>query len=170
MPPCRFIQPEVVRLFLVDVHRRAHQALIDTKEATPTPEALATAEAKIAEADADAHFIDIKKRITAGEQRLMFAGMMRDLTPGEKVVLDPKYVGRTKVSAYVIGWSLVDADGKAVPVSDSAIDNLDPETYAEIVESIDAHEAALDAAREAFRSKNPSGATGSKATSPSVAP
>ena len=167
---CRFVQPEVVRLFFVDVHKRAYQQLLDATDPKATPEALAAAEAKITEAEEDAHYIDIKKQITAGEQRLMFAGMMRDMTPGEKVVLDPKQVGRTKVSAYLIGWSLTDAEERPVPVSDSAIDNLDPETYAEIVESIDAHEAALDAEREAYRAKNHTGATGSKAISASVAP
>lgn len=116
----------------------------------------------------DGDFVDVKKQLNAGEQRRLFAHMMRDMTPGEKVQLIPEQVGRTKLVEYVIGWSFVDAENKPVPVSESAIDNLDTETYQELIKAIDEHEAAQDAAREAARA-NPTGATGSKAISESVA-
>lgn len=113
----------------------------------------------------DGDFIDVKKELTAGEQRRMFAAMMRDMTPGEKVTLNPELVGRTKLTAYVVGWSFVDAEGKPVPVSDSAIDNLDTDSYAEMVKAIDAHEAA----QEAEKGKNvQSGSSKSIATLPSA--
>ena len=113
----------------------------------------------------DGDYVDVKKELTAGEQRRMFAGMMRDMTLGEKVTLNPELVGRTKVSAYVIVWSFVDAELKPVPVSDSAIDNLDTETYAELVKAIDAHEAAMEAVKE---KNGTSGRAKSEATSPSA--
>jgi hypothetical protein len=111
----------------------------------------------------DGDFVDVKKQLNAGEQRRLFAQMMRDMTPGEKVQLIPEQVGRTKVIAYVIGWSFRDADGKPVPVSESAIDNLDTETYQEIVKAIDDHEAKYDALREQEKNGR-AGANESKAT------
>jgi hypothetical protein len=116
----------------------------------------------------DGDFVDVKKQLNAGEQRRLFAHMMRDLSPGDKVTLIPEQVGRTKLEAYIVGWSFVDADGKPVPVSPSAIDNLDTETYAEMVKAIDDHETQQEKEREARRA-NPNTATGSKATSGSVA-
>lgn len=116
----------------------------------------------------DGDFIDVKRQLNAGEQRRLFAHMMRDMTPGEKVTLIPEQVGRTKLEAYIVGWSFADAEGKPVPVSPSAIDNLDTETYAEMVKAIDDHEAVQEQEREA-RKQNPSVAAGSKAISESAA-
>jgi hypothetical protein len=96
----------------------------------------------------DGDFIDVKKELNAGEQRRLFAHMMRDMVPGEKVTLIPEQVGRTKLIEYVVGWSFTDADGKPVPVSESAIDNLNTTTYAEMVKAVDDHEAAQEAKRE----------------------
>lgn len=175
MSRCRFVQPDVVRLFLVDVHRRALKDLQDPAkqaklklEDRATPEAIANAEAAIRAAEADGAFIDIKRELNAGEQRRLFAHMMRDMTVGDKVTLIPEQVGRTKVIAYLIGWSFVAADGQPVPVSESAIDNLDTETYSEITQAIDAHEEAEAEKKESAR-KHPTIATGSKAISESVA-
>jgi hypothetical protein len=104
----------------------------------------------------DGDYIDVKRELNAGEQRRVFSRMVRDMTPGEKLTLKADEVGRTKLSEYIVGWSFTDVDGKPVPVSDSAIDNLDTDTYAELVKAIDAHEEAQNTTREAER-KNPSG-------------
>jgi hypothetical protein len=116
----------------------------------------------------DGDFIDAKRELNAGEQRRVFSRMVRDMTPGEKLTLKADEVGRTKLSEYIVGWSFTDVDGKPVPVSDSAIDNLDTDTYAELVKAIDEHEAAETAKREA-RLKNRASASGSKTISESAA-
>lgn len=116
----------------------------------------------------DGDFIDVKRELNAGEQRKLFAGMVRDgVIPGEKTVLDPEQVGITKLVAYLVGWSLVDAKGAPVPVSEAALKNLDVETYTEIMTAVDTHETEQEAKRAL--AKNPESATGSKATSESVA-
>ncbi len=109
-------------------------------------------------------YIDVKKELTAKEQRHMFAGMIRTMTAGEKVELEPENVGRTKVSAYLVAWSFTDADGKPVPVTEGAIDSLKSWRYSEIVKRIDAHEAEIEAGQK----NEQDGEINSVAISPSV--
>ena len=102
----------------------------------------------------DGDWIDVKKELNAGEQRLVFAGLVKDMHAGNpQVTLDPKLVGLTKLTAYVVGWSFVDAAGKSVEVCEGAINALDGDTYAEIVAAVDAHEDQIEQARAAR--KNP---------------
>jgi hypothetical protein len=92
-------------------------------------------------------WIDVKKRLNAGESRKMFARVVKDMTAGEKAQLDPEQVGLTKLVAYVLGWSFTDDEGKPVPFSLSGIDNLDPDVYAEMIKAIDEHIEAQETAR-----------------------
>jgi hypothetical protein len=152
---CRFVQGAITRLDLVDVHRRAHQALIDKGVVVSpdtyrkaTAEELATAQARIAAAEADGDWIDVKKELTAGEQRHIFTGLVKQMNLGEKTELDPDQLGKTKLLEYIVGWSFVGFDGQPEPVSESAIDCLDIETYNELLAAVEAHEAAETARRE----------------------
>lgn len=113
-------------------------------------------------------YIDVKRRLNAGERRRAFAAMARDITPGEKFTLDPERVGIAKLVQYIVGWSMTGTNGP-VPVSEAAIDNLDPDLYDEIVAAVDEHERRVAQALEQER-KNLSGANGLNPTSPSVAP
>jgi hypothetical protein len=181
MGRCRFVQPEVVRLLLADVAKRALADLskadvehADTKAAQEKirqdrQDKLDNLTAKIVEAERDGDYIDVKKSLNAGEQRRIFSRMMNEITPGEKFTLKPDEVGKTKIIEYLVGWSFVDTEGKPVPVSEAAIDNLDTETYADMTAAIDWHESALVTQREDER-KYHNGAAGSKTTSGSVAP
>lgn len=92
-------------------------------------------------------WIDVKKRLNAGESRKMFARVVKDMTPGEKTTLDPEFVGLTKLIAYVVGWSFTDDNGQTVPFSHAALDNIDPDLYAEMIKAVDQHIEAQDAAR-----------------------
>lgn len=105
----------------------------------------------------DGDWIDVKRELNAGEQRRVFSRLVKTLHFNERAELDPEQVGRTKVVEYLIGWSLTDQAGKPVPVSDAAVDNLDAETFAEIVKVVDAHEDAVTATRE--QEKNARGDT-----------
>jgi hypothetical protein len=116
----------------------------------------------------DGDWIDVKRELNAGESRRVFARLVKTMHFNEKAEVDPEQVGLSKVAEFLVGWSLTDGDGKKVPISDAAINNLDADTYAEIVKAIDAHEAVGDAAREAL--KNATGDTAkSSVTLPSVA-
>jgi hypothetical protein len=111
-------------------------------------------------------WIDVKKELNAGEARRIFATLVKTMNVGEVTTLDPEKVGLTKVVEYVVGWSLLGTDGRPEPVSESAIDGLDQDTYREIVDAVDAHDVACEAIRVA-RKNGQGGETASAAISPS---
>jgi hypothetical protein len=107
-------------------------------------------------------FIDVKRRLNTGEQQDMFAAMAPVHTPGEKLTANSKAVMTAKVLAYLVGWSLTD-DGDPLPMTPEMSDaerlavirSLDPDTFAEIRDAIDAHEQSVDA--EVLARKNGQG-------------
>lgn len=98
----------------------------------------------------DGRWIDVKHRLTHGEREDMFARMRGP--NGEW-----NHVRTVKVTTYLLGWSLVDLEGKPVPMGPTVPDderlstlrNLDPDAFDEINDAIEAHEKAVQAARDA---------------------
>jgi len=113
----------------------------------------------------DGDWIDVKKELNAGEQRRVFTNLVKTMQAGEKPELNPEQVGKTKILEYVVGWSFRDGADKPVPFSATALDNVDPDTYAEIMQAVDAHDEAADKARTE-RKNAPSTPTISEVTSP----
>lgn len=163
----RFVSPETVRLYLVDVHRRAHAALL-ARPTLPTADELAQSAATVKEAEADGAFIDIKKELNAGERRRVFSDLVTDARSGERFVLDPHKVGLTKMLGYLLDWSFTDEKGQPVPVTEGAILSLDMDTFREINEAIDWHEDRQDAERAAKKLET-TGTSASAAISASLA-
>lgn len=115
--------------------------------------------------------LTVKKRLTAGEVR---AKLAREYIAGAdgKFHADPFQFGVAIITAYLLDWSLTDEDGtpvpiKGIPLDDltSIIDNLDPDSFGEIVAAISAHEEALGKAKADAKKKTRSGATASSAIS-----
>jgi hypothetical protein len=113
-------------------------------------------------------WIDVKSELNAGEARRVFTQLVREMEAGQPTKLDPDKVGLTKVVAYVVGWSLLNQDGRPEPLDESAIDALDVETYQDIVAAVDAHDTACEERRQA-RKNGRDGETLSARTSPSLA-
>ena len=120
----------------------------------------------------DNDWIDVKKRLNTAETRRVFARMARDLKVGEGYTFNPEQMGLSKVLEYLLGWSLTDEGtpvayrpDMSVEERETIIGNLDPQTFKEIRDAIDAHEEREDAARAA--EKNEAGEAMLKATSPS---
>jgi hypothetical protein len=111
-------------------------------------------------------WIDIKSELNAGEARRVFSSLIKEMNAGERMKLDPDRVGLTKLLGYLVGWSLLNSEGRPEPLDESAIDNLDRDTYAEIVEAVEAHDRACDE-RRAARKNDRDGETRSSAISPS---
>jgi hypothetical protein len=134
----------------------------------------------------------VKKRLTAGEQRAQL-GRAYTTTATGLAALNFMETGVALVSAYLVDWSILKDDGEigvgygvvphrvpdpdAVKIRGLSIDelvavlnNLDPASFTEIKEAIEAHVAAGDAAR-ANEKKTLAGATPAPPTSrsPSVA-
>lgn len=138
----RFVTPQVVRLTLKPL-------VVDGVEQAPD-------------------WIDVKKELNAGEQRRVFGKLVKEMRAGEKPLMDAEMVGLTKITEYLVDWSLTDASGKKVPVSEGAVNSLDGDTYTEIVKLIDAHEEETERAIEA-RKNVQAGEKASSPISPSVA-
>ena len=111
-------------------------------------------------------WIEVKRRLNTGEQQDLFAQMMPSITPGQPYALQSRHVLTAKVLAYLVDWSLTQY-GKPVPVTVDAINNLDPDTFKEIREMIDAHEEAIQGEIDAAK-KNPTGESALKLASTSA--
>lgn len=115
----------------------------------------------------DEDWILVKKHLTAGEHRRAQVRVIKSLSPGEKMELDPEQVGLTLVLAYMLDWSILDAEGRPIIIRDqsedklrAALTDLDPEKFAEIVDAVTAHDAAMvtERAQEKKRRESPSSA------------
>jgi hypothetical protein len=108
----------------------------------------------------DGDWITIKKELTVGERKRMFAAGLKQMEAGAgdedpKFNIDPVEMSFSKVKEYLIGWSFEeDEKGDVIPVelSDDAIRNMDQETFEEIEEAIDKHTEKLEKEKNAARS------------------
>lgn len=114
----------------------------------------------------DGDWITVKKELNAGEQKAIFSGMVKEQRAGEDALLDPSRVGLSKLVQWIRAWSFADKEGKRVPLTESAINALDVDSYRELNDAVDAHAERSEAARLA-RKNGQGGEMTSSATSPS---
>ena len=98
----------------------------------------------------DGEFIEVKRRLNAGEARRVFSRMVKSMNIGEKTELDPMEVGRSQAVEYLVNWSFDDLpiEGKSPEERASSLDSLDVDRFNEIVKAVGDHEKAMDAERE----------------------
>lgn len=116
--------------------------------------------------------LTVRKRLNVGEQRAMFDRWLPVNGDGARPQsVDQLLVGVTQVAAYLIDWSLTDAQGAHVDIRDqpldaviSIINALEIDDFREIREAIEAHIDAQAVAR-AQEKKVPTGESDSSATS-----
>jgi hypothetical protein len=123
----------------------------------------------------DGDWIDVKKRLNAGEARRVYTRMVKTAEAGKPFELDPFQVGRSQVMAYLVNWSFTDqpitgefGQPASPEVIGEALDNLDLESFNEIAQAVAAHETAMNAERDAEK-KVKSSETASAPTSESAA-
>lgn len=99
--------------------------------------------------------LTVKRRLNAGEHRARFARMSLAGVDGTLNV-NRLQIGLATITAYLLDWSLTTDDGAPVVIRGvsldhltSTLDGLDPESFTEIREAIEAHEIAMDAERAA---------------------
>ena len=112
-------------------------------------------------------WIDVKRELTYGETEDMYASMRKQFGPNEIPLLDPPRIGRARMSAYIVAWSFADANGKPVPVGDSAFADLRPSVAREIREALEQHEEDIQRTQDVEK-KDLDGVNVSGPTSPSV--
>lgn len=117
---------------------------------------------------ADGEFVDLKRELNAGEYRDMITAQFKDQVAGEKPMLDLNSFGMTVVTAYVVGWSFIDTDGKPLQFSRDVLRKLDQSTFNELKSVCETHHEACEKAA-AERKNVRSGESESAKTSPSAA-
>jgi len=120
----------------------------------------------------DGDWLLVKKRLNNGEQRQRLARLYR-YAPDGTTQIDPLQIGLSTILAYLLDWSLVDPNGAQIAIAGkgvdditAALDAIDPESFREIREAIEAHAEAMEAERETQK-KILNSAPGSLATFPS---
>lgn len=112
-------------------------------------------------------WIEVRKYLTAGDTRRMYWRMMRTGTGGGMTPerIDPLLVDVAKITAYILNWSVTDADDRPIDISGpeaeatiaSVLDVMDPDRFREIADAIAAHEAARDEEKKRITGVTPSG-------------
>ena len=112
----------------------------------------------------------VKTQLSYGEQQAAFARMYLPSSNGHMRV-NPLLTGLGTIVAYLVDWTVTDDSGQIVPLRGldaeevtGVINSLDPESVAEILAAIQAHESAMAEARREKKVTTPIAPT-SEATS-----
>lgn len=89
-------------------------------------------------------WLDVRRELTVGEQRKAMAKTISTMRADGRIEPNMEMIGKSEISAYIVDWSFVDANGKSVPFSESALDNLTPADYSEVDAAVRAHIAAVE--------------------------
>jgi hypothetical protein len=122
----------------------------------------------------DGDWLLVRKHLTAGEERSAQANVVKTMKAGESPEIDYERLGFAQVASYLLDWSLKDENDKPIVIRDQPVDfiiaalkNQMPESSKEILDAIQAHDAAMVAEREQEK-KRPAGENASSPTSTSV--
>lgn len=93
--------------------------------------------------------LTVRCLLTSGEERARFARMSLAGVDGALQV-NRLQIGLATITAYLLDWSLTDDDGKPVVIKDvsleeltATLDALDVDSFTEIREAIETHEATM---------------------------
>jgi Fe-S-cluster formation regulator IscX/YfhJ len=111
-------------------------------------------------------YIDVKKELTAGEQRRVFTDMLKtdSYRTGESPQLDPDKVGFTRLLQYIVGWSYTDFSGQPLPITDTVLRQLRQADLRDLMTAVDDHAIQQELELDGIR-KNQQSATGLKVIS-----
>lgn len=94
------------------------------------------------DADGTKNWIDVKQELTVGEdKRYRTAGFSR-VSQGEgspEISVNFSQMAIARVEAYLVDWSAKKPDGKDLPVSRTAIEQLSADSFDEIDQAIQEH-------------------------------
>jgi len=93
----------------------------------------------------DKNWIDVKKDLTAGEEKRYRSAGLRRMTPradansSSEIDIDWLAMALARVEAYLVDWSAKKPDGKDLPVTRQAIEALETTDFDEIDTAIQKH-------------------------------
>lgn len=107
----------------------------------------------------DGDWIEIKERLTYAEERTMANSALVGLNGGGGFQVDFARAALLRMETWLTDWSFADEDGKSVPLTASAIRNLDPDSANEIIAALDTYQEARAEAdpNDRIISESPSG-------------
>lgn len=116
-------------------------------------------------------WIEVKRRLNVAERRSITSRAAKGgvSTDSTRVFVDANEMEFAKVDAWVLDWSFIGADEKPVKFSPEAVRALDPASFAEIIDAIDAHEKAEEIAKNSSASVASSSSTPASDATTSVA-
>lgn len=96
---------------------------------------------------ADGQWIEVKKYLSAVEEKRFRSAGMRRMTPRKgddqeatsEIEIDWAAMAFARVTTYLVDWSARKADGTKQPLTKDAIGQLDTESFEEIDNAIQAH-------------------------------
>jgi hypothetical protein len=100
-------------------------------------------------------WIEVKKRLTVGEARQATTSFIGKFNGDGSRTPNLETLGMGNVLAYLVRWSFRDANDLPVSVSLDALKALDMDTYREIDDAIEAHEARVALETESLEKKVP---------------
>ena len=99
----------------------------------------------------DGDWIEIKERLTYGEQKRLETGAMGKMTGSATaeagISLDFERYNLMRLYTWLVAWSFVDDNGKRVKITVDSISALDPDTAQEIDDVLTAHLEELEASK-----------------------
>jgi len=101
---------------------------------------------------ADGDWIEVKRELSIGEARAAMARTVKSMRADGRIEPDLEQVGRSEIAAYIVDWSFDDPNGRRVPFSAGAMDNLTGEAYDEIEARVREHIRSVEADRKNSRS------------------
>lgn len=102
-------------------------------------------------------WLEVKKRLSAGERKAVAGSHLGRFAPDGSRIPDWEALAFSGILAYLVDWSLRDAEDKPVAITLAALKNLLEEDFKEIDGAIDAHMEAMD--REVAEEKKARGET-----------
>lgn len=109
--------------------------------------------AKVHKEMSDGGWIDIKERLTYGEQKRLETGAMGKLSGGTEeepaINLDFEKYNITRLLTWIVAWSQQDALGQMIPIDRDSIAALHPDIATEIEDVLTAHIQELEDAKNA---------------------
>jgi hypothetical protein len=103
----------------------------------------------------DGYTVTVKRELTVGESMAVQQSLVKSVRANGTVEPDLAAIWKANTTAYIVDWNLTDEQGRRVPFTAAAVDNLAKPAWDRIEAAVKAHIEA----QEVARGENPTGTT-----------
>jgi hypothetical protein len=101
----------------------------------------------------DGYTVTVKRELTVGESMAVQQSLVKSVRANGTVEPDLAAIWKANTTAYIVDWNLTDEQGRRVPFTAAAVDNLAKPAWDRIEAAVKAHIEA----QEVARGENPTG-------------